>query len=112
VGRVAPDATAFAHRDATHIVNVIARTPTAEGFGHVRAWARAVTEAVSPGGATYVNFTGEQVSDLVRRSYPNSTYRRLVDVKDRYDPGNLFRLNQNIEPSPPAAPVPASRTHS
>jgi FAD/FMN-containing dehydrogenase len=110
--RVAPDATAFAHRDATHIVNVIARTPTAEGFDHVRGWAREVTEALSPGGATYVNFTGDQVPELVRRSYPGDTYRRLVDVKDRYDPSNLFRLNQNIEPSPPAAPLPAPRTHN
>jgi FAD/FMN-containing dehydrogenase len=112
VARVAPGSTAFAHRDATHIVNVIARTPSAHGFAEVRAWAREVTEAFSPVGATYVNFTGEQAPDLVRRSYPDDTYRRLVDVKDRYDPSNLFRLNQNIEPSPLAAASPATRTHN
>jgi FAD/FMN-containing dehydrogenase len=118
VARVAPDATAFAHRDATHIVNVIARTPTADGFDHVRGWARDVTEALNPSGPTYVNFTGEQVPDLARRSYPHGTYRRLVEVKDRYDPSNFFRLNQNIEPSPHAErvrhgqPQPVRPAHS
>ena len=104
VARVAPDSTAFATRDATHIANVIARTPTARGFAEVRTWAHEITEALHPGGATYVNFTGEQTRDLVRRSYPDYTYRRLVEVKDRYDPSNLFRLNQNIEPSAPTGP--------
>jgi hypothetical protein len=99
VARVAPEATAFATRDATHIVNVIARTRTAAGFDAVRSWAREVTEALRPGGSTYVNFTGEPGTGLMRRSYPESTYRRLVAVKDRYDPTNLFRLNQNIPPS-------------
>jgi FAD/FMN-containing dehydrogenase len=99
VARVSPEATAFATRDASHIVNVIARTRTVAGFDGVRTWAREVTEALRPGGATYVNFTGEPGTDLMRRSYPEPTYRRLVDVKDRYDPTNLFRLNQNIPPS-------------
>jgi FAD/FMN-containing dehydrogenase len=46
-----------------------------------------------------VNFTGEGGTDRVRASYPPLTYQRLVAVKDRYDPDNLFRLNQNIQPS-------------
>ena len=99
VARVPPEATAFATRDATHIVNVIARTRTATGFEGVRTWAREVTKTLRPGGATYVNFTGERDADLMRSSYPEPTYRRLVAVKDRYDPTNLFRLNQNIPPS-------------
>jgi FAD/FMN-containing dehydrogenase len=99
VARVSPEATAFATRDATHIVNVIARTRTTAGFNGVRTWAREVTQALRPGGATYVNFAGEPGADLMRRSYPEPTYRRLVAVKDRYDPTNLFRLNQNIPPS-------------
>ena len=99
VARVPAGATAFATRDASHIVNVIARTPTPEGFDEVVGWARGVTETLRPGGATYVNFTGEGGAELMRRSYPEHTYRRLVDVKDRYDPTNLFRLNQNIPPS-------------
>ncbi len=99
VAGVSPEATAFATRDASHIVNVIARTPTAAGFDEVVGWARGVAEALRPGGATYVNFTGEGGAELMRRSYPEATYRRLVDVKDRYDPTNLFRLNQNVPPS-------------
>ena len=47
----------------------------------------------------YVNFTGDAGADKVRASYPPETYARLVAVKDRYDPTNLFRLNQNIPPS-------------
>jgi FAD/FMN-containing dehydrogenase len=47
----------------------------------------------------YVNFTGEGSEEIVRRSYPDATYRRLQAVKDRVDPGNLFRFNQNIKPS-------------
>jgi FAD/FMN-containing dehydrogenase len=99
IARVPPDATAFGTRDATHIINVIARTTTATGFATVRTWARQLTEALRPGGDTYVNFTGEPAADLTRRSYPEPTYRRLIAVKDRYDPNNLFRLNQNIPPS-------------
>jgi FAD/FMN-containing dehydrogenase len=52
----------------------------------------------SDGGA-YVNFTSDQAEDRMRASYPPDTYARLVAAKDRYDPTNLFRLNQNIRPS-------------
>jgi FAD/FMN-containing dehydrogenase len=52
-------------------------------------------------GAAYLNFTPE--GDRVRDAYGDATYRRLVAVKNRYDPANLFRLNQNIAPGPPAA---------
>ena len=99
VGRVPADATAFAFRDQEFIVNVVARTPTSEGFAEVVEWARGVTSALGPDAATYVNFTGEANAALVRASYPLDTYRRLVKLKDEYDPTNLFRLNQNIAPS-------------
>jgi FAD/FMN-containing dehydrogenase len=54
-------------------------------------------------GGTYVNFTGEGDADVVRDSYPEATYARLQQVKDRFDPTNLFRFNQNIAPSASAA---------
>jgi FAD/FMN-containing dehydrogenase len=95
MGRVPADATAFAVRDQEFIVNVVARTPTAEHFDVVRDWARTVPGPL--GGRSYVNFTGEPDRD--RGSYPPATYDRLVAVKDRYDPDNLFQLNQNIRPS-------------
>jgi FAD/FMN-containing dehydrogenase len=69
---------------------------------------RAFTAAMRPHGtgAAYLNFTPE--ADRVRDAYGDATYARLAALKDRYDPANLFRLNQNIRPSRPAA-EPASR---
>jgi FAD/FMN-containing dehydrogenase len=99
VGRVGAQDTAYALRDQEFIVNVIARTPDAVGFDEVVGWARRVTTALGPDASTYVNFTGDSDPALVRASYPPETYRRLVELKDRYDPNNLFRLNQNIEPT-------------
>lgn len=99
VGRVPADGTAFALRDQEFIVNVIARTPSADGFADVVEWARGVTSALGPDAGTYVNFTGEADAALVRASYPPDTFRRLVELKNEYDPTNLFRLNQNIAPS-------------
>ncbi|MDT3445083.1 FAD-binding oxidoreductase [Pseudofrankia sp. BMG5.37] len=101
VSRTPSDATAFATRDADFILNVVARTPDADGFDAVVDWARTATDRVGTDSATYVNFTGEASVDRVRASYPRETYDRLVAVKDRYDPTNLFQLNQNIPPSQP-----------
>ena len=58
-----------------------------------------MTSALGPDAGTYVNFTGDADPALVRASYPPDTYRRLVELKNQYDPTNLFRLNQNIAPS-------------
>ncbi|MEU4559413.1 FAD-binding oxidoreductase [Actinoplanes sp. NPDC023936] len=99
MSRVPAGSTAFATRDREFILNVVARTPAAEGFPGVVDWARATTGSVAADAATYVNFTGEASGDQVRASYPGDTYDRLVAVKQRYDPANLFRLNQNIPPS-------------
>jgi len=69
----------------------------------LRARAGAVAVAMRPfsTGASYLNFTHE--ADRVRDAYSDATYARLVALKDTYDPANLFRLNQNIHPSQPAA---------
>jgi FAD/FMN-containing dehydrogenase len=99
MGAVAPDATAFGVRDQEYVVNVVARTPDSNGFDGVIDWARGVTAAIGPDASAYVNFTGEGSAERMRASYPDETYRRLAAVKDQYDPTNLFRLNQNIEPS-------------
>ena len=48
--------------------------------------------------AAYVNFLGDEGEERIRAAYPGDTWDRLVDVKRRYDPTNLFRLNQNIPP--------------
>jgi FAD/FMN-containing dehydrogenase len=99
VGRVPAEETAYALRDQEFIVNVIARTPDAEGFEQAVDWARGVSAALGPDASTYVNFAGDSDPSLVPSSYPPETFRRLVELKNRYDPTNLFRLNQNIVPT-------------
>jgi FAD/FMN-containing dehydrogenase len=101
MARTPAGGTAFAHRNAAYILNIIARSPDGEGFDEHVGWARATHTAMDPWttGGGYVNFTSEPGQDKVKASYPPDTYARLVDVKDRYDPSNLFQLNQNIRPS-------------
>ena len=100
MGRVPADATAYAHRGAAYVLEVIARSPERAGFDRHADWARTTREAMQPwGGGAYVNFTTDPGEDRVRASYPPDTYARLVAVKDRYDPTNLFRLNQKTQPS-------------
>jgi len=97
-GRVPPAATAFAIRDQDYIVNVIARTTGSAGCDGVKQWSRDLMRTLAPAAATYVNFTGEGSAEHVRAAYPAATHQRLLELKRRYDPDNLFRLNQNIQP--------------
>jgi FAD/FMN-containing dehydrogenase len=101
MSRAPASGTAFAHRNAAYVLNIIARSPEREGFEQHVDWARATHKAMDPWstGGGYVNFTSEPGQDKVQASYPPDTHARLVAVKDRYDPTNLFRLNQNIRPS-------------
>ncbi|MEV5960970.1 FAD-binding oxidoreductase [Kribbella sp. NPDC051952] len=98
MGRVPADATAFGTRDREFILNVVARSPEADGYDAAVQWARSSGASLGPDAASYVNFTGETNEDIVRASYPPATYERLVAVKNTYDPTNLFHLNQNIQP--------------
>ncbi len=101
MGRVPSDATAFTDRSSPYILNCIARTPDASDLPPQRDWARAARDAMARygSGGLYVNFTGEGGDDKVRAAYPPEVFRRLQQVKDRYDPSNVFRFNQNIAPS-------------
>jgi FAD/FMN-containing dehydrogenase len=99
MGRVSADATAFGTRDREYILNTVARTSDANNFDAVVQWARSACAALGPNAASYVNFTGDSSEESVRASYPAATYARLASVKARYDPTNLFRLNQNIRPA-------------
>ncbi len=101
VGRVPEEATAFGHRDAFTILNVNARWSDAtEDDRHV-AWTRSLWQAMQPfsAGGTYTNFTSEDDADRVEGSFGSEKYARLAELKRRYDPTNLFRLNQNIVPA-------------
>jgi FAD/FMN-containing dehydrogenase len=67
---------------------------------HIR-WAREIYDAMQPWTSerTYLNFIGDEGEERVRTAYDPEKFRRLIALKDKYDPGNLFRLNQNIKPS-------------
>jgi FAD/FMN-containing dehydrogenase len=100
VARVAPDATAFGDRSAPFILNIVASTPTADGYDEAVDWAQATHAAVAPAltGGTYVNFLSSEGDARVRAAY-GPAYERLVALKDEYDPANVFSLNQNVKPS-------------
>jgi FAD/FMN-containing dehydrogenase len=96
---VADDATAFGERSMPFLLNAVAgwHDPSA-GEAHTQ-WARTVIEAASDAstGRAYVNFLGD--TGAAQAAYGEDTYARLVSLKNDYDPTNVFRLNQNIEPS-------------
>ena len=97
--RVPADATAFAHRSSRILVNLAAfwegdDRPVRE------AWVDEFMAAIYQGDdAVYVNFLGDEGEARIHDAYPGSTWERLAQIKARYDPTNLFRLNQNIPPA-------------
>jgi FAD/FMN-containing dehydrogenase len=98
--RVPVDATAYAHRASRIMVNVAVFYNGLEDRPHREAWATDFAASVrqSDTGA-YSNFLADEGEGRVRAAYPGTTWDRLVAVKRRYDPGNLFRRNQNISPA-------------
>ena len=100
MARVPVDATAFAHRKSRIMVNVAALYDQPEEKGKHEAWVTDFAEALqqSDSGA-YVNFLGDDGGERIRAAYPGATWDRLREIKARYDPTNLFRLNQNIPPA-------------
>ncbi len=100
VARVRDDATAYAHRSRPIMINVAsAFADPAERTTH-ESWVDTLAKTLSGGGEeAYVNFLGDVAEARVRQAYPGGTWDRLREVKRRYDPGNLFRLNQNIPPA-------------
>ncbi|MGH2578421.1 MAG: BBE domain-containing protein, partial [Actinomycetota bacterium] len=99
MARVPAEATAYAHRRRRVMVALGAVYERAEEAPTHEAWVTAFADALSQGDAgVYVNFLGDEGEERVREAYPGSTWDRLLAVKSRYDPTNLFRLNQNIPP--------------
>lgn len=98
MARVPVEATAFAHRQSRIMVNVAAFYTLADR-AQQEAWVASFAAALRQGDeGAYVNFLGEEGAQCLRAAYPGPTWDRLVAIKCRYDPGNLFRLNQNIPP--------------
>jgi FAD/FMN-containing dehydrogenase len=99
MARVPVEATAYAHRQRRIMAGVGAVYQRAQDRPAQEAWADGFAAALrqdAPG--VYVNFLSDEGPERVRAAYPGPTWDRLVEVKRRYDPDNLFRLNQNIPP--------------
>jgi hypothetical protein len=102
-GRVAPDATPWDYRDAKWGSVIVGVSDDPADNQRMTAWARDYWAALHPysAGGAYVNMmmdAGDEGADRVRASYRDS-YDRLATIKAQYDPGNLFRVNQNIKPA-------------
>jgi FAD/FMN-containing dehydrogenase len=98
--RVAVDATAYPHRNANFVMNVHTRWREPADERRSIEWARQLFAETAPHatGGVYVNFMPEDEIDRVSSAY-GANYARLAALKAKYDPGNLFRLNQNVQPS-------------
>ena len=101
VARVGEDSTAFSGRSAGFTFNINGNSMNRDGFEAERRWARDYWSALAPyHSGVYVNFLMDEGQDRVRQAYGPAKYERLRQLKARYDPDNVFRLNQNIQPSP------------
>jgi FAD/FMN-containing dehydrogenase len=101
MARVPADATAFAHRQSRMMVNVAAiyDPATSERAEHA-AWVDRLSAELHDGDpGAYAGFLADEGEERVRAAYPGATWQRLAAVKARYDPDNLFRLNQNVPPA-------------
>ena len=99
-GRVSEDATAFAYRDGGWAGVIVGVDPDPANAGMITDWAKAYWQELHPtsAGGAYVNFMMDEGDDRVRAAY-RGNYDRLAQVKERYDPDNVFHINQNIKPA-------------
>lgn len=98
--RVKPEDTAWAFRDANWAEVIVGVDPDPANQDVLKSWARSYWEALHPfsAGGAYVNMMMDEGQDRVKAAY-GKNYERLATIKQTYDPGNLFRVNQNITPS-------------
>jgi len=98
IDRVPAEATAYAHRGARIMTNVVAFYEDGAERAAREAWVDELAAELRSGDAAYVNFLGDDGAERVRAAYPGPTWDRLAAIKAEYDPDNLFRSNQNIPP--------------
>jgi FAD/FMN-containing dehydrogenase len=98
--RVAADETAFAYRDGGWAGVIVGVDPDPANAARISQWARDYWQELHPtsAGGAYVNFLMDEGQDRVKAAY-RGNYDRLARVKDRYDPDNIFHVNQNIQPA-------------
>jgi FAD/FMN-containing dehydrogenase len=111
ISRVPSEATAYTHREAQFILNIHGRWGDPAKDDECVAWARRLFDEAAPfaTGGVYVNFMTQEEGERVRAAY-GTNFDRLVELKNKYDPSNMFRINQNIRPSKyvmPGIPSPA-----
>jgi FAD/FMN-containing dehydrogenase len=100
VSRVRDDETAFNGRQVGFTYNITCSTEASDGFDEEREWVRNFWSALEPWHTTvYVNFLMDEGEDRIRQAYGAEKYDRLKALKQKYDPDNFFRLNQNIPPT-------------
>ena len=97
--RVKEGETAFAHRSPPFVLNIHTRWRKEQDDETCLKWAREFHEAAQPfAQGVYVNFLSQEGEDRIREAYTDSVWKRLKDVKSKWDPNNRFHLNQNIKP--------------
>jgi hypothetical protein len=100
MARVPVEATAFAHRSSRIMVNVAALVGERAQLAEHEPWLETFVDLLRQGDTgAYVNFIGDEGEARIHDAYPGRTWDRLVEIKRRYDPTNLFRRNQNIPPA-------------
>jgi FAD/FMN-containing dehydrogenase len=98
-GRVQDSATAFAHRKTPFVFNIHTRWRSVSDDEKCLSWARDFHNAIQPfASGVYVNFISQEGEDRVKDAYTPEVWNRLVEIKKRWDPHNMFRMNQNIKP--------------
>jgi hypothetical protein len=104
MSRVPDDATAFAHRKAGYDLAILGQWVDPDESERHIGWVRDFAEAMTPyrSGAYLLNFLGEEGDDTIRAAF-GGNYDRLVEIKQKYDPDNFFRRNQNIQPTKAAS---------
>jgi FAD/FMN-containing dehydrogenase len=97
VSRVPNEATAYAHRERKFMINIAAIVENDKEVAAHADWIKRFEAALQRGPiGAYVGFLGDEGLARVRAAYPGRTWDRLVEAKRRYDPENVFRLNQNV----------------
>ena len=99
-GRVPEDAMAFSGRNAPFFMNLETRWDDPADDEQRVGWGRTVGRAMTPhfSNANYINAVEAGEADSIRRAYGDEKYKRLIELKRRWDPDNVFRLNHNIDP--------------
>ena len=100
IARVPVEATAFAHRNQPIMLNIASLYERPDQRGASQAWVDGLVDGLGQrGSAAYSNFVGDEGPQRVHAAYPGATWDRLAAIKAHYDPTNLFRMNQNIQPA-------------